>query len=164
MKITKTHDFDASIDECWSMFHDPDSHVAKFTAMGHRDLRVVSSESTENQLVIEIERVVDVDVPGFARKVLKPSNLMTSVDEWNRDDDGTCHGSFRLHSKGVPIETTGMTRLTPNDDGTTHYVVDIELKVKVPLIGGKIENFTKGIVNDQLDTEFELGDRWLAEH
>jgi uncharacterized protein YndB with AHSA1/START domain len=164
MEITKTHTFDHPIEKCWEMFHDPDSHVAKFEAMGHRDLEVIETERSDTSLKMVIERLVDVDVPSFARKVIKPTNLLRSTDRWSDHGDGTYGGTFELETKGVPIETKGRTRLTPDGDDRTRYEVTIDVKVKVPLIGGKIADFSKGIIEKQLAEEFRLGDGWLASH
>lgn len=164
MEITRTHTFDHPIERCWQMFRDPDSHVAKFEAMGHRDLEVIEQERTDTSLRLVIERMVDVEVPGFAKKVIKPTNLLRSTDVWTDRGDGTYGGTFELETKGVPIETRGRTRLTPDGADRTSYEVTIDLKVKVPLIGGKIADFSKGIIDKQLEQEFQLGDAWLAEH
>jgi hypothetical protein len=42
--------------------------------------------------------------------------------------------------------------------------VKVNLDVKVPLIGGKLADWAKGSVKEQLDQEFAAGDRWLAAH
>ena len=164
MQITRTHTFDHPIERCWEMFLDPDSHVAKFEAMGHRDLEVIEQERTDGSLRLVIEREVDVDVPGFAKKVIKPTNTLRSTDVWSDAGDGTYGGTFELETKGVPIEIRGRTRLTPDGDARTTYEISVDLKVKVPLIGGKIADFSKGIIDKQLTEEFQLGDAWLAEH
>lgn len=161
MEITKVHTFEHPVAACWAMFSDPDSHVAKFEAMGHRDLVVVEKERTETSLRMVIERTVDVDVPGFAKKVIKPTNSLRSIDVWSDHGDGTYGGTFELETKGVPIETRGRTRLEADGPDRTRYEVTVELKVKVPLIGGRIADFSKGIIERQLDDEFRLGDEWL---
>ena len=168
MEILCTHTFEAPIEACWKMFHDPASHEAKFIAMGYRDLKVISCEETETSLSIVIDRLVDVEVPGFAKRIIKPTNTLRSTDEWRSNEDGTYSGSFQLETKGVPIQITGSTALTQAPGkkaaSSTMYEVRIELSVNVPLIGGKIANFSKGIVTDQLEMEFKLGDEWLASH
>src|SRR5690606_40842965 len=63
MEMTQVHTFEHPIAKCWEMFHDPDSHVAKFTAMGHRDLEVIETDRRDGHLRIVIDRVVDVEVP-----------------------------------------------------------------------------------------------------
>ena len=161
--MTKTHTFAAPLDQVWAMFRDRDAHVAKFTSMGHRDIEVLAFDADEDHVRIEVRRVVDIDVPGFARKVIKPANTVTSVDEWQRNDDGTCSGRYTADT-GNPVEIAGTTLIRANDDNTTHYEVTVSISVNVPLIGGKIANFAKGDVEKQMRDEFACGDTWLAEH
>jgi hypothetical protein len=155
--------FDAPVAACWAMFHDPDSHAAKFTAMGHRDLEVVEVDVSEDRLRIVIDRLVDVDVPSFARKVFQPTNRVRSIDEWVRKDDATCAGTFVLSTKGVPVEISGTTLLTA-DGGRSDYEIEVDVTVRVPLIGGRVAEVARGIVDQQLTDEFRLGDDWLASH
>jgi len=164
VEVSREHTFDAPIDKVWAMFRDPDSHVAKFAAMGHRDIEIVDQSSTPEQFRIELKRLVDLELPGFAKKVLKPTNTVTTIDTWNDHGDGTYGGTFELHAVGTPMESTGTTHIEPDGD-KTRYTVTITLKVKVPLVGGKIESYAKGaVVEPQLETEFRLGDEWLASH
>ena len=89
---------------------------------------------------------------------------MVSTDEWNDFGDGTYGGTFTLDTKGVPIELTGVTKLEADGDDASTYTVTVEIKVNVPLIGGKLADFAKGIATKQLDEEFALGDAWLDAH
>ena len=160
--VHREHTFDAPLARVWEMFHDPASHVAKFEAMGHRNLEVLEKKKTKKQLRIVISRDVDVDLPGFAKRVLKPTNTVVSTDEWNDNGDGTYGGTFIGDTKGAPIDLKGTTLIEPDGDDRTHYVVHTVIKVSVPLIGGKLGEFGKGVVNKQMDDEFHLGDEWLA--
>ena len=103
-------------------------------------------------------------IPSFAKKFIKPRNTVVSIDDWNDFGDGTFGGTFTLDTHGVPVDIKGQTLLVANGDDKSDYTVTIDIKVSVPLIGGKLENFSKGIVNAQMDEEFRLGDAWLAEH
>lgn len=162
--VKREHTFDAPIAKVWAMFHDPASHAAKFTNMGHRDLEVIDTDLTDDALTITISRLVDTDLPGFAKKVLKPTNTVVSVDTWRDNGDGTYGGTFSADTKGAPIKVAGTTSLTPDGKKQTHYVVTTSINVKIPLIGGKIADFSKGIIDAQMDDEFRLGDEWLASH
>ena len=163
MKMTMTHDFDHPIDEVWAMFSDAAAHVAKFEAMGHRDLEVIEEESSDDGLRMVIKRVTDLDVPSIAKKVLPSSPTVTTDDVWKDHGDGTYGGHFAVQMDGVPQRTKGTTSLTANDDGTTHYEVEIDVSVKVPLIGDKIAKASKGELEKQLNAEFAAGDAWLAQ-
>lgn len=161
MDFTGEHEFDAPIDRVWAMFQDPRSHTAKFASMGHRDIEIVESTQTEDAFHLVVRRVVDVDLPGFAKRVMKPTNTVTTTDDWQRHDDGTCTGAQQVSTQGAPVKIEATTRLDPRD-GITLYTVSVHLEVKVPLIGGKLSDWAKGMVGTQLDQEFAAGDRWLA--
>ena len=163
MKFTDEHEFDAPIDAVWAMFRDPTSHTTKFEAMGHRDIEVLESDSSDDRLHIVVRRVVEVDLPGFAKRVLKPTNTVTTTDDWVRHDDGGCTGVQKVETEGAPVKIDATTELTPNGEHT-RYLVTVNLDVKVPLIGGKLADWAKGSVRDQLEQEFAAGDRWLASH
>ena len=163
-EIRREHTFDAPISKVWEMFCDPASHLAKFEAMGHTDIEVVEKKATKKGLKIVISRTVTVDLPGFAKKVLKPTNTVVSTDEWSDKGDGTYGGTFSADTHGTPIKVHGTTHIEPDGDDGTYYVVTTNIDVKVPLIGGKIADFSKGIVNKQMDDEFRLGDEWLSSH
>jgi uncharacterized protein YndB with AHSA1/START domain len=165
MEVTRTHTFTAPIAKVWKMFCTPEAHVAKFEAMGHRQLEVVETEKSKERFFIELKRLVDVDLPGFAKKVIQPTNTVISRDEWCDNGDGTYGGTFTLEAPGTPMSTTGKTLIEKDGAKQTLYTVKIDFRVKVPLIGGKIESYGRDhIVVPQLETEFELGDQWLAEH
>ena len=164
MQIVKRHTFDAPIAQCWAMFSDPKAHISKFEGMGHHGVTVVEKKKTKKNLHIVITREVDVDgIPGFAKRFVKPRNTVVSVDDWNDFGDGTYGGTFTLDTQGVPIDIAGTTKLEADGD-QSHYTVTIELKVNVPLVGGKLADFGKKIVDTQMDEEFALGDSWLATH
>lgn len=164
MKISRTHVFDAPIEKAWAMFVDADSHIAKFEAMGHRNIEVEESSYADGKFHLVVNRDVTVDLPSFAARVLKPTNRVRSTDDWTDKGDGTYAGTFKADAKGAPIDVGGTTHLSSTSDGKTTYRVDAEVKVNVPLIGKKIEGFAKGNIEQQMTDEFACGDRWLAEH
>ena len=66
MDLTLSHHFDADIDTVWAMVHDPQSHIAKFESMGHRDLEVLDEQVTDDALDLTLKRIVEIEVPSIA--------------------------------------------------------------------------------------------------
>lgn len=163
MEFTDHHTFDAPIEKVWAMFRDPESHVQKFSGMGHREVKVVEHTDEGIAMTLVISRVVDVDLPGFARKVLKPTNTVVSTDRWEARPDGSYGGGFDVDVHGAPVVSHGTTRLTPAGE-RTDYEVTVSVEVKVPMIGGKIADWAKGDIQAQMKKEFAAGDAWLASH
>lgn len=164
MEFTGRHTFEAPINKVWEMFRDKDAHLAKFESMGHRDIEVTEHDVSEDRFRLVVSRTVTVELPGFARKVLQPTNTVVSTDVWEDRGDGTYGGNFTVETPGAPISSKGRTLLQPDGPDRTAYEVQVELTVKVPIIGGKIANWAKGDVSRQLTMEFDAGDTWLAEH
>ena len=157
------HTFEAPIDRVWAMFIDKDSHIAKFEGMGHREVELLESDFVDDVFTIKITRLVDVELPGFAKKVLKPTNTVVTTDEWRSNGDGTYGGHFELDTIGAPVDVKGTTRITPDGDRTA-YRLTFDFNVNVPIIGGKIANWARTDVEKQIALEFEAGDKWLASH
>ena len=164
MELRDTHTYDAPIERVLAMLGDDDATVAKYEGMGHREVQVLESSADDTHIHVATSRVVDVDLPGFARRVLKPTNTMRQTDDWTRADDGSWTGTFAVEVDGAPIKLSGSMSLAAGD-GTTDHTVTIDMQVKVPLVGGKIADWAgKNDVRQTLDGEFAFGDSWLADH
>lgn len=162
MKFTLTHTFDYPVEKVWDMFHDPEAHVAKFAAMGHQEIEVVSSEVSEYELDITISRKVEMEIPAVAKKFLPPTNTVISTDHWEAREDGSFGGHFEVDVQGVPSSSSGITELVAIDDDSCSYTVELEVKVNIPLVGDRIAKAIKPQLEAQLLEEFRADDEWLA--
>jgi hypothetical protein len=52
--------------------------------MGHREVEILDCERSDASLEVRSRRVVDVELPGFARKGLSPTNTMIQTDRQTR--------------------------------------------------------------------------------
>lgn len=160
MDFRDEHLFAAPIDVVWDMFIDPDSHTTKFEAMGHRAIEVLECQCSETQLHMKVQRLVDVELPGFAKRFVKPTNTVITTDDWTRLDDGHYQGHQVIETEGAPVKISSDTTLVAEGD-RSRYVIEVHLEVTVPLVGGKLGDWAKGTVRKQLDQEFAAGDAWL---
>ncbi|HWS46617.1 MAG TPA: DUF2505 domain-containing protein [Acidimicrobiia bacterium] len=163
MKIEGSHRYPVPVDAVIAMLQDKSATVDKYEGMGHRDVQVLEFEADATALRIVSSRVVDVELPGFAKKALKPTNTMTQTDEWKRNDDGSWSGTFTVDVKGSPVRIAGTMTLEPEPDGARHHVA-LDVDVKIPLIGGKIADWAaKNDVRRTLDAEFAFNEHRLEE-
>ncbi len=164
MELTRTHRYDVTPDDVIDMFADPAAVRARYEGMGHREVEILDCDRSDAALEVRSRRVVDIDLPSFARKALSPSNTMVQTDHWARGDDGGWDGTFDVDVEGAPIEMSGTMQLAPDGDGAA-YSVTIRMAVKVPLVGGKIADVVgKKEAASTLEAEFAAGEAWLAEH
>ena len=164
MDVSDSHTYAAPLDSVLDMFGDPDAVVARYEGMGHRDVEVLECTRTDDSLRVRTSRVVEVDLPGFARKVLSPTNTMVQTDEWTASGDGTWDGTVAVDVQGAPVKMSGSMRREPAGDGTTMHLT-LSMSVKVPLVGGRIADWAgKNDVPATMAAEFAAGDAWLADH
>ena len=141
MEVKGSHVYPVGVDVVIAMLQDKASTIDKYESMGHRDVRVLEFESDAAAIRIVSSRVVDVALPAFAKKALKPTNTMIQTDEWRRNGDGSWAGTFDIDVKGSPVRISGTMGLAPEADGATRHDVALDFQVKVPIVGGKIADW-----------------------
>ena len=161
MRIVGSHVYSVPVDAVIAMLRDESATVEKYESMGHRDVTILELAADDDTLRIVSTRLVDVELPGFAKKALKPTNTMKQSDEWHRDGDGWS-GTFTVDVQGSPVNIAGTMSLTPDADGARHEV-ELDMQVKIPIIGGKIADWVgKNDGQRTLDAEFAFNDQRLG--
>jgi hypothetical protein len=69
--------------------------------------------------------------------------------------------SYEIETPGKPTQVRGTATISPNGTGST-LTYDLDVKAKVPLIGGKLEKLVVDLTTEGLDTEQTVGAAWLA--
>jgi hypothetical protein len=146
--------YDAAVDAVMALFTDPDVVRARYESAGDRDIEVLECGPDGEGFVIRTSRTVDFELPGFARKVLKPTNTMVQVDRWGpAGADGARDGDFAIEVKGAPVKAGGTMRLEPTGAGSCRHTLEGKIDVKVPLVGGKIAGWAEGPSQQRADDE-----------
>jgi len=140
MKMTATHRFDADVATVFALMTDPGFLTRMYADEGATDIQVDSNGSDEGPTVVS-RRKVTIDLPGFAKKVMAPTNTVVQTDEWApADDAGGRVCRYKVEVQGVPSRINGTVTLTPDSGGTRQDTV-ADVKVSIPLLGGKLEKF-----------------------
>jgi hypothetical protein len=148
--------YDASPAEVFEMLADP-----AFREKVSAALDVVSAdialERTGDGFTLTNDQVQrTTGLPSFARKFAGETTRAIQVEQWP-DPSG---GSLRIEAPGKPSNVEGMISLEAAGSGTAE-VVELEIKVKVPLVGGKLEGLVAEQVRTGMDVEHEVGKSWL---
>jgi hypothetical protein len=97
-------------------------------------------------------------IPSFARKFVGDSIHIVQEEDWSSPTDAAVAVSI----PGKPAQLNGTVRLRPDDAGTVETVSG-ELRVDIPLVGGKIEVLIAELLEHALETERRVGEAWLAD-
>ena len=156
MKFRHELSYDASPAEVFEMLADP-----AFRERVGEALDVVSADITLERdgdgFTLTNDQVQRTEgLPSFAKKIAGDTTRVIQTEEWPSATGGT----LRIDAPGKPTAMVGTIELVPDGAGPVE-VVELEIKAKVPLIGGKLENLMAEQVRDGMDTEREVGRAWL---
>ena len=163
--MTKMHledHYDADVETVYALISDPDFMTRKYTALGGKDVAVDRSETDDGGCELVTRRTVMVDLPGFAKKVMQPSNTAVQTENWAAPDElGNRVCTYHVEVQGMPSKVTGSLRLSA-DAGGTKQVIDAEVKVSIPLLGGRLETVAIETGKDDLAKQVEFTKTALA--
>ncbi len=100
--------------------------------------------------------------PSAARKVVGSSVEIVQREVWRGGATGV-RADFAMEIPSKPGHLKGEAMLVEKGDGVCDEVFTGEVKVHVPLIGGKLEGFVADILTRALRREGRVGQTWLQE-
>jgi hypothetical protein len=96
-------------------------------------------------------------IPGFAKKFVGDEINIVQSERWSDIENGTVEVTI----PGRPGHMSGTIRLRESG-GTTTETVDMEVRVSIPLVGGKLESLIADLLRKSLRVENTVGRRHLA--
>lgn len=162
MEFEVTHSYQRSATTVRDVLTDFDRVREKYEALGHSDVELVSRDvGDDGEVTLVTRRVVPLELPGFAKKVLSPRQSVTQTDTWSAPDaDGVSNGTFAVVGKGTPVQVRGTMKLAPASARRCTNVIRVTVECKIPLIGGKIADFVAGDTRRAVDHE----QTWISAH
>ena len=162
MEFSVTHTYQRSAAAIFAVLTDFDSVRDKYEALGHGDVELISREEDEDGgVTLVTRRVVPLELPGFAKKVLSPRQSVTQTDTWSAaDGDGVRTGTFAAVAKGTPVQVRGTMFLAPGNARRCTNVINVTVECRIPLLGGKIAGFVAGDTRKAVDHE----QTWVRDH
>jgi uncharacterized protein YndB with AHSA1/START domain len=148
--------YDAPPAEVFAMLSDP-----AFREAGCAAADVVSADVTvERQgdgFSLTVERVDRTDgLPAFARTFAGDTTRSIQREVW-ADASG---GTLDIEAPGKPSQVRGTITLEA-DGAATRETIELELRIKVPLVGGKLEKLLAEQVTAGIEAEQRAGIAYL---
>lgn len=162
MKVRIEHDYAADVETVYALISDPGFVERKYVALGGRDVAVDRSDSDDGGCEVVTKRTISVDLPGFAKKVLTPSQTAIQAEKWGAATSaGERVCTYTVEAQGAPSRIEGVHRLAPTGSGC-HHTIDIDAKITIPLIGGKLEKLAADQGRADIEKQFAYTDEELA--
>ncbi len=157
MRLTHEMSYDAPLAAVAAMLADP----------GYRDEVCTAQAATRTTVDIDgagagmsvlVDQVQPAEgVPSFARKFVGEEMNIVQREVWTALD----HADLHVTIPGKPGDMNGSVALTESG-GSTTYTVDVQIKVSIPLVGGKIEGLIGDMMRKALRVESKVAEDYLS--
>ena len=163
MKISAVIDYPATAHEVFAMLADEDFQTRKCAATGARRHTVSIKQQGVRTIIVSTRDMATDEFPSFVKSMVGETLAVTETQDWGpAGADGGRQGRLSVDIAGAPIELTGTLLLAPGGQGTVE-TIEGELKARVPLLGGKIEQAAAPAIKSAIRVESETGKVWLAQ-
>jgi hypothetical protein len=149
--------YDAAPDDVFAMLGETSfrEEVCKEQGLTDCTVRIDTADAT---LSVDIAQTRSSEgIPGFARKFVGDEIHIRQREDWS----GATDAALEVTIPGKPGHLTGTVTLRPDGTGTVHTISG-ELKVSIPMVGGKIESLIAELLHHALEAEQRVGARRLA--
>jgi hypothetical protein len=156
-KLSYDLTYDAPLTAVGEMLMDPAFRERVCDAQGAiRRTVSVGPDGGGMKVVIDAVQLAQ-GIPGFARKFVGDEIQLVQTEQWSDLDTGR----VEVVIPGKPGQMSGTIGLRESG-GTTTETVQMEIRVGIPLVGGKIEALISDLLRKALRAENTVGRQYLT--
>jgi hypothetical protein len=151
--------YDAPASDVAAMLADPAFREEVCDAQGVlRHTVTVEGDATSGDLEVTVDQVqAAAGIPSFAKRFVGDEINIVQTESWSSPDAG----DIRVSIPGKPGEMSGTARLAESGGRTTETVT-LDIKVGIPLVGGRIEGLIADLLLKALRAENRVGRDYLS--
>lgn len=149
--------YGAPAEQVAAMLADPAFREAVCDAQGATKRSVEITPAGEGMAVTIDQWLPTEGAPTFAKKIVGASTNVVQREDWS----GKHQGDIEVTIPGKPGTIVGTATLH-EVEGVTTETVELEIKVSVPVIAGKLEELIAKILGSALRAEERTGKKYLG--
>lgn len=159
-------EYDGSVEQVHQAFSDRQYWLERLADSGADRATLDSMEVGTRQraggIRIKTTQVLRADrLPGMVTQ-FHPGDLSIVREEtWSPVSDGTATAAVTGAIPGAPVALTGTAVLTPGQNGGSRLAFSAAVEVRIPLVGGKIENFIGNQLVELVIAEQRFTSAWI---
>lgn len=135
----------------------------RLAVLGGNNARLVDLSTSGDGVDLQLRHgVAASDLPPAVRTLLGGDLSVDRKETWRPTDDGGYTGTVRVTIPSMPGDLSGRQTLRDHPDGGSEHVIDGEVKIPLPLVGGKIEQSVAEQISRLLDAEHRFTQEWLG--
>jgi len=158
MKFSHEIQYTAAADDVYAMLAEQAFREQVCDACHAVDRTVQITPSADGMDVVVHQTLPGDGIPSFAKKLVGDRIQVVQSERWT----SPTNAALEVNIPGKPGQLRGTVTLTERG-GETVKIVDGDIKVSIPLVGGKLEGLIGDLFRSALRAESRVGARWLAD-
>jgi Protein of unknown function (DUF2505) len=162
-------DSEGSVEEVLQAYSKEDYWLARLACSGVDDaklesLRVGGKLGNDGTIEVVTLQVVRSDkLPGLITQVHRGDLRIRRKETWGPVSDGVATATITGSIEGAPAHVSGTAALSPTtESGGARLDCRLTIQVRVPLIGGKLENFIGAQLANLVEAEQRFTTAWIT--
>ncbi|MGV0158136.1 DUF2505 domain-containing protein [Mycobacterium colombiense] len=161
-------DYDGSVDEVHRAFTDADYWRARLAGSGVdvatlESMRVGRESGDDTVEVVTLQVIRSDKLPGMVTQLHNGDLRIRREETWGPVTGGAASGSVVGSIVDAPVNLTGSAVLEPiAATGGSRLTFRATVQVRVPIIGGKLENFIGTRLAELIAVEQRFTTDWIA--
>ena len=157
-------DYAESVEAVLRAFSDEQYWLARLADSGADDSTLDSMEVGDGVIDVVTTQVLRADrMPALVTQFHRGDLRIRREERWEPIVEGSATATITGSILDSPASLTGTAVLEPLDDGGASLKVRAIVEVKIPLVGGKLENFIGSQLVELLLREQRFTTTWIGE-
>jgi len=154
-KLDVSYDIPAPVESVYAVISGEDWAAQKAKAFDDESRQESRTVAAGDAVTLVVSRGLPDGIPGFLEKFLPRGGRARQTETWSPSEGGARRGTWQGEIPGAPAHVGGTMSLEPTATGT-RYRIQGEVKVSIPLVGGKAESFVVDMITKLTKSESEL--------
>jgi hypothetical protein len=148
----------ATAEQVYAMLQDPAfrEQVLDFQGVLRKTVSITAAGEGMSVRLDQVQAAAGI--PSFAKKFVGEEINVVQEEQWSSSTSAT----VKVTIPGKPGDMSGDVLITQDDAGTTE-TVRLDVKVGIPLVGGRIEGLLADLLTKALRAENKVGREWLSQ-
>jgi hypothetical protein len=159
-------EYQGSVEQVYAAFSDESYWLERLADSGADEATLDSMEVDDAGGVdVVTTQVIRVDrLPGMVVQFHHGDLSVVREETWTPVRDGKANAAVTGSIPGAPVSLSGTAELAPGDSGGSRLAFHATVEVKIPLVGGKIENFIGHQLVQLLIAEQRYTTAWIRDN
>ena len=158
-------DYEGSVEQVHQALCDKQYWLARLADSGADDATLNSMQLTpEGGVDVTTTQVLRADrLPAVVTQFHLGDLEIHRMESWTGLVDGHAEATVSGSIYRAPVTLTGSAQLSPSKI-QAHLAFHATVEVRIPLVGGKVENFIGNHLADLMNAEQRFTTRWIAQN